>query len=288
MPGVALQFMECITNQVGKLMSAQYPALALAALLSMASSGAHANPGNGLVTRNGQELGLTLSHYEYEEPNIMQLEAVKLGVDYTATLMIDAEQTWSMRIDLRYANGETDYSSKKTGSMDNLPDWYLDARALFGKDFDYNTYVLMPYMGLGYRYLFSDLRGKSSTGAQGYRRTSHYTYLPLGVVHRLGLNNGSRLENTLELDYLLLGQQKSYMSDYYEAIGFPENTADVTNQQHDGYGIRFASMYQFASWSVGPFLSYWNIGQSEVDAATTLYEPKNNTLEYGLKGAYKF
>ncbi|MGL4204624.1 MAG: hypothetical protein ACRCRW_00615 [Aeromonadaceae bacterium] len=269
-------------------MSAQYPILALAALLSMTSAAAQANPANGLVTRNGQELGLTLSHYKYEEPNFMQLEAAKLGIDYTATLMMDAEQTWSMRVDLRYANGKADYSSNGTGTADNQPDWYLDSRALFGKDFDHSTYVLMPYLGLGYRYLFSDLRGKSSTGAQGYRRTSHYAYLPLGVVHRLGLKNGHRLESSLEFDYLLLGRQKSYMSDYLEAIGYPENSVDVTNQQHDGYGIRFASMYQFASWSVGPFLSYWNIDKSEVDAATTLYEPKNNTLEYGLKGAYKF
>ena len=267
-------------------MSAHNSILALTALLSAAPLGAQATPADALLTRNGQELGLTLSHYKYEEPDFMQLEALKLGLDYATTLMIDAEQTWSMRVELRYANGQADYSSNGTGEADNQPDWYVDARALFGKDFDYKSYVLKPYLGLGYRYLFSDLRGESSTGAQGYRRTSHYTYLPLGVVHRVGLANGSRFENTLEFDYLLLGQQKSYMSDYLEAIGYSENSADVTNQQHDGYGIRLASMYQFSAWSVGPFLSYWNIGKSEVDPAG--HEPKNNTLEYGLKGAYKF
>lgn len=261
-------------------MSAHYSILALTALLSAAPLGAQATPADALLTHNGQELGLTLSHYKYEEPDFMQLEALKLGLDYATTLMIDAEQTWSMRVELRYANGQADYSSNGTGEADNQPDWYVDARALFGKDFDYKSYVLKPYLGLGYRYLFSDLRGVTSTGAHGYRRASNYTYLPLGLVHRVGLANDSRFENTLEFDYLLLGRQETSLSDA------SVNESDVTNQQHDGYGVRLASMYQFSAWSVGPFLSYWNIKDSEVIQG--LVEPKNNTLEYGLKGAYKF
>lgn len=74
-------------------MSAHYSILALTALLSAAPLGAQATPADALLTHNGQELGLTLSHYKYEEPDFMQLEALKLGLDYATTLMIDAEQT---------------------------------------------------------------------------------------------------------------------------------------------------------------------------------------------------
>jgi hypothetical protein len=45
----------------------------------------------------------------------------------------------------------------------------------------------VPYAGLGFRYLYNDLRGTSSTGAIGYRRESHYFYVPLGVTLRVPL-----------------------------------------------------------------------------------------------------
>ena len=49
---------------------------------------------------------------------------------------------------------------------------------------------------------------------------------------------------------------------------------------------------------VGPYLTYWDIEDSETDSSIVgiggnYYlmsgkEPANNTLEYGLKGAYRF
>lgn len=111
----------------------------------------------------------------------------------TTTLTVD--DSWFIRLDGRYANGDADYESSGTGSNDNLTDWYTEIRALFGTDYTLNDFVLAPYSGLGYRYLFNDLRGDSSSGAIGYRRESEYFYLPLGVIQRVALDEGSQLEN---------------------------------------------------------------------------------------------
>lgn len=50
-----------------------------------------------------------------------------------------------MRVELRATVRRT--TQYGTGEADNQPDWYVDARALFGKDFDYESYVLKPYLG---------------------------------------------------------------------------------------------------------------------------------------------
>jgi hypothetical protein len=57
-------------------------------------------------------------------------------------------------------------------------------------------------------------------------------------------------------------------------------------------------MYQFAEWSVGPYVTYWNIQNSNAVTQTitanrvnyrlTAYEPANNTIEAGIKVAYSF
>jgi hypothetical protein len=62
--------------------------------------------------------------------------------------------------------------------------------------------------------------------------------------------------------------------------------------------LRLSSMYQFDTWSVGPYISYWNIQNSNAVTQTitvnrvnyrlTAYEPANNTIEAGIKVSYSF
>jgi hypothetical protein len=58
--------------------------------------------------------------------------------------------------------------------------------------------------------------------------------------------------------------------------------------QKSGYGMRFSMLKHFDTWSLGPTLTYWKLDQSEVGGLTPIYEPKNKTLEIGLKGAIHF
>jgi hypothetical protein len=72
----------------------------------------------------------------------------------------------------------------------------------------------------------------------------------------------------------------------------------VNNSQNSGYGLNLSVMYKEEKWGVGPYLKYWNIKQSNTVSGTytvngslyrgSVYEPANNTLEYGVKAIYRF
>lgn len=246
-----------------------------------------------LGSHEGSQLGLTLSTYRYEEPSLdVAIKATKIGIDYSKLMKFS--ERWFARADARYANGEAKYSG--SGHSDGN-DWYAEIRALIGLDIRWNTSVISPYSGVGYRYLFNDLRGLSSTGAVGYRRESHYFYLPIGVSHQMEVGHQTNLRTTLEYDHLLRGRQVSRGSDTvgYNGITYAE---DAVNRQTSGFGIKASMMYEAQSWSVGPYFEYWNIANSKRDTTfatkagtdylVTVIEPKNRTTEFGVKVNYRF
>ena len=71
----------------------------------------------------------------------------------------------------------------------NDPDWIFETRAVVGKDYLPRSGIsLSPFAGLGYRYLYNDLRGTTSTGAVGYQRYSQFLYAPVGLTSRFPVN----------------------------------------------------------------------------------------------------
>jgi hypothetical protein len=240
-----------------------------------------------LKTQTGTDLGLSLSSYKYEEPGVMSLEGAKLGLDLHVTNAWQSDTF--LRGDLRSAFGSVDYNSNGTGSASGAPDWYLEARVLVGTDWSMEYSVFSPYVGLGYRYLFNDGRGISSSGAAGYRRESNYVYLPIGIDHRAALNDQSKLVYTLEYDHLLAGKQISRLSD----TGLLK---DVTNTQNSGFGLKLSVIYENDNGAIGPYAHYWNIDQSNTAPLYYLngvlygtgVEPKNNTVEFGLNIRQQF
>lgn len=240
-----------------------------------------------LATQAGNDIGLSFSSYQYQEPGLMSLKGVKMGLDLRTTKALRNDHF--MRGELRYAFGSVDYNSNSTGSASGEQDWYIEARGLVGKDWAINDAALSAYTGVGYRYLFNDGRGITSTGNWGYRRESSYFYLPIGIVHRSSLNDQARLVGTLEYDHLLAGKQISRLSDG------GQGHSDITNNQTSGHGLKLSVMYERNKWAIGPYAHFWNIGRSET---AFLYqngilvgmgwEPKNDTVEFGLKASQQF
>jgi hypothetical protein len=82
-----------------------------------------------------------------------------------------------------------------------------------------------------------------------------------------------------EFDLFLIGQQTS-------GIDINGNGEPLKNTQHVGYGFRVSSKVskkiedKFAVF-LEPFVKYWNIANS--DFVDGYLEPKNNTVEYGVK-----
>lgn len=265
----------------------------LACALSLIAATSHAQESPiSIATKTGNTLGLTLSGYQYKEPSLdVIISAPLIGLDYMGIYAFGND--WFVKADARYAYGSASYSG--SGTQNNIPYSYYDLRGLFGYDLRFSElggFVIAPFTGIGYRYLFDNQGGQTSTGANAYNRSSTYVYLPIGVTHRMKINEGHKLETIFEYDYLIQGTQVSYLS---QAASF---LPDITNQQFRGYGLRFSSMYQFDTWSVGPYLTYWNIQDSNIATQTitvnqvnyrlSAYEPANSTLEAGIKLAFTF
>ncbi len=257
------------------------------------ASATHAESAS-IYTRNGNEFALTGSSYLYEEPSLnVSTTGDKFGMNHTGTLLLNSD--WFLKEDVRFAYGQVDYAG--SGIQSGAPDWYGEVRGLLGRDVQVSSVVLSPYIGFGYRYLFNDLRGYSSTGSAGYRRESNYYYLPLGVTHRMEMQDQAVLSTTLEFDYLLWGEQLTRLSDLIGHNGVI-SASDTSNRQHSGYGLRLNMMYEMDDWGFGPFIHYWNIADSEVtyqvmtDCAWagfgSLREPKNQTTEYGIRLMFRF
>ena len=175
--------------------------------------------------------------------------------------------------------------------MDDVPDWIAEVRAVIGRDYPMGDGVaLSPYIGFGYRYLYNDLTGYTSTGAVGYERYSHYFYVPVGVTLRFRASERWVIAPTLEYDWFLTGRQKSKLSD--TGNGF----SDANNEQDRGRGYRASLMFESRHWAFGPWLHYWNIKDSDtvfvgfdlLGRATFVTEPENWTREYGIEFRYRF
>ena len=258
--------------------------LAAAGGLSSMSSLAEAV---SLVTKSGHSLGASLSGYHYDEPAVMSLKAAKLGLAYTGTYAFGGSwprtgEVWFLRGELRFATGRVDYRSAISGDLDAKPQWYVEASGVLGRDVESGGHVLAPYVGIGLRHLFNDLRGVSSTGSLGYRRTSQYAFLPIGLTHKMRLADESQLHSTIEYAHLIRGQQKVALSDT------SASRSDLSLRQRDGRGLRLSVRKQLSTWSWGPTLSYWNIAQSDPGGTPAFVEPRNKTYELGLRVDRRF
>ncbi|MEO8158843.1 MAG: hypothetical protein ABI648_13680 [Betaproteobacteria bacterium] len=261
-------------------------ALVAAAMLVAISPVASAQKGvaaDPLLTRQGWEVGGQLSDYRYEEPNQgLKISGGRVGV--TGAYTFTSARRWFFKIDGRYSYGSLKYEG--SGTIDSVPDSILETRAVLGKDYLPRSGVsLSPFAGFGYRYLYNDLRGTTSTGAAGYQRYSNYWYVPLGLTSRINLNGQWVIAPTIEYDYFIRGRQVSQFTDI--GVGY----SDATNTQTKGYGYRFSVMAEKGSWAFGPWMHYWKIEDSDIvpiGFGIRGFEPKNETQEFGLEVKYRF
>ena len=275
-------------------MSCRPAAAALPAVFSCLVCAQDAPPHDLLLTRPGWELGGQVSSYEYKEPATatfggMKLDGPRIGVvgSYTG---INDRRVYG-RVDGRILYGRLDYESGGTGTASNIPDWTFEVRGLVGRDYLMSEKLaLSPYIGLGYRYLFNDLQGYSSTGHVGYRRYSEYWYIPIGLTMRMRTGAQWVFAPTVEYDAFIGGKQKSMLSDV--SAGAP----DPHNDQDRGYGYRISLMIEGRRWAFGPWLHYWRIKDSDIvfigfdslGRPVGALEPDNSTTEYGLELRYRF
>ncbi|MGE4352095.1 MAG: autotransporter outer membrane beta-barrel domain-containing protein [Bdellovibrionales bacterium] len=241
------------------------------------------------VTTTSLEGGIQGSIYHYHEKDLgVKLDGEQFGFHLIGSLALGSQ--WFTKMDGRASGGVVEYEG--SGKSETNPNYEAEVRWTLGRDFVKDRFVISPYVGVGYRYLHSDVRGVTSVNAHGYQRDNHMVFVPIGVQPKMQFASGDRVSLTLEYDPMISGWQHSYLSDVY--AGYP----DLMNRQTAGYGLRGDLMYEKAKWSFGPYVNYWNINQSDEKCKTGndgVYayticgvEPHNHTLEYGIQLRYRF
>jgi hypothetical protein len=284
-----------------------------------------------LATPTGHELNASAGSYTYIEPGAqsISIHGAKIGGEYTATLSLNRRRHWFAQADARGTVGNVTYTGRCSPFLitpnsaspngyeldvgDSSPcsetgdkDWYLEARALAGKDLIGQKWALSPYSGLGLRHL-----SNGTTSIAGFR-TDDYLYLPVGVTARTKVASHSALSFNLEFDALIHGWQKTRDSqlgggDVPPTITAPAFTidgfTDISFSQARGWALRVSAKYQVTKhWSVEPYYVHWNVSASPVNYETATYtvnhvtaheqlggyEPLNVTHEFGVKWGYHF
>ena len=289
-------------------------------LLTLAASAALAQ------TPTGHDVDIIVSRYTYVEPGAtrISIQGAKVGGEYAATLPLNERRHWFAQANARGTIGTTTYTGwcspylirpnntspngyeldigdpspcSETGDRD----WYLEGRALAGKDLIADRWTYSPFAGVGLRHL-----SNGTTGIAGFR-TDDYLYVPVGLTTRTRVASQKTLSFTVEFDPLIRGWQKTRDSalgggDIPATPAAPAFTidgfSDVSFSQHAGWALRANARYQVTShWSVEPYYLHWRVSASPVsDEAATFtvnritareqlgaYEPVNFTRELGVK-----
>jgi hypothetical protein len=305
--------------------------LFLAGIAALISSPAFAQADGSLATPIGHDVNASLSHYSYIEPGVqsISIRGVKVGGEYTGTLPLNKRRHWFAQANLRGTIGNATYTgwcspflitpnnaspngyaldlgSASPCSETGDKDWYLEARALVGKDLIGRAWAWSPYGGLGVRHL-----SNGTTGTAGYR-TDEYLYLPVGITARTRVASHGALSLNLEFDRLLHGWQKTRGSELGGGDVPATTTApaftidgftDVSFSQSGGWALRTSGKYQVARhWSLEPYYVHWNVSASPANDQTVtftvnhvtarerlgFYEPLNTTDEFGVKLGFRF
>ena len=242
-------------------------------------------------------ISFEISGYKYQEVNndgekFISIEGERYGLSYEYLSRKSTEKSsfWSYQVDLSYGDLIYDggfQDGKIKFKVNCRTDWYQEHRLLYGLalPFNDNVFVVMPYLGFGFRGLFNRgndydyIKDGNPAKIVGYDRYSLYLYIPLGIILRTELDNDWLFSLNPEFDLFLSGEQTS-------GIDTNGSGKPLENAQHGGFGFRVSSRVskkigdEFAVF-LEPFVKYWNIANSDI--VNGYLEPKNNTVEYGVK-----
>jgi hypothetical protein len=232
------------------------------------------------------EIAPEVSWYRYEEPGTMKNTGILYGVAMAYTRYEQGEfQHGLTRLEGEFAAGEVEYDGSLMDgtpyTMDGNFDFLANLRVLWGSRWQSDAWENRFVAGFGYRFLLDD----STQDPAGYERYSNYFYVPLGLQTYHGLGGNWLLGLGGEFDVLLVGLQIS---------GIPESPVDpssVKNWQWPGFGARGSLELRHRTESldlaIAPFIQYWWVDESSVSSGGW-YEPRNNTLQYGLNLVWRF
>jgi hypothetical protein len=263
-------------------------------------SSAYQEPGwlPASVKRRTFEIGPEIYYFQYKEPGLMKNKGMFKGVSgaytYRGWIPENPEQPLKdvklmFRIEGRFASGRVDYDGAVWGgtanNVDNIDDLTTEFRFLLGSDYPKKNRIDTVYLGLGFRYL----NDKGPKDSIGYDRESIYCYVPIGLRTERLLKDGWSFGATGEfdvflVDFFLVEEEEDDFSD--------SGDTDAESRQFSGFGlrgsVRLEKQFKESSFKIEPFVRFWYIPTSEEDESRLGFEPKNNTIEYGVQFMWTF
>ena len=153
--------------------------------------------------------------------------------------------------------------------------------------------------GFGYR--FKADHGKETPKVEIPKRRSHYMYMPFVMNTTYGFSDRFSISTELEFDYLLAGENYTHPTTRLNALNQALEGKDLKpskNKQEKGYGLKATLMFNKLEegeekYSFGPYIDYWHVNRSQTAIFMPVLgikgvEPKNHTVEYGLKLSIHF
>ncbi len=237
----------------------------------------------GVIENIDMEAGIEIGDFHYRESHIMREDGVQGGI--YGSIAILAVRPWYFQFYGSYVGGDVKYDGgygsgrnyhELTGDTSN---YIVNGRGIAGFMIGEDGLCIMPYSGLGYRYLRNDLNDLTIAGVvNGYLREQVYLYLPLGLDISLPLGYDGKWTIGLksEFDWMFYGENKS-------------GGTELKNQ--DGYGFRFIPYVRLdvseqLALKLEVFGEYWNINKSDVNNG--ILEPDNASNYYGARGGICF
>ncbi len=253
------------------------------------------------------DLALKGSYFNYLEPSAdVEYTGIMSGIQCSFN---KAFSNFTIKARSEYMQGQTTYNghvnthkvvegsavTTNTGAYELSYDsnlWYTDSTIALSWWHPKSDYNLMPFVGIGYRYLNTP---KSADIDGDYEREITYLYLPVTIEVKEDISKHKSWGFTGEIDILIHGWVKAHTSN------IAEKCSDMNFSQSLGGGLKLASYYKQNLFgldvSVAPFAEMWLLGDSDTDTLTydgkvmrsadgSYYdycEPANITTTLGLK-----
>jgi len=246
------------------------------------------------VMAKANELQFSSETYwaKYDEPKNWSQKGVMSGYNaqYAHRISTDPKAIVNMySLQAQWAEGK--FKQAAYVGPSGIKDRTFDLRGVLGKDFYPASYLRVTgYLGYGYRYLKDNSEGLDPVidgfTLFGYKRYSHYNYIPLGADFVYQTDRNYSLESNFEYDYMFNGWQVS-------KLGVVPGYNTLVVDQRSGYGLR-ASLrlnlyFKYCTAFAESFYRLWDIARSNTKPDPTdptaqgLNEPKNNTQEFGFR-----
>ena len=229
-------------------------------------------------------VGIGLSKYGYREPSLGVAHDGWLGIAQAKWAPDNLRiKNWPLALLGQATFGYADYTG--SGTMANQPTSIYQLQLESPHTEWVKGYQISP--GIGYRYLYNDGRGTTSTNYGGYRRTSEYLFASLGAERPFGEN----WRVTAQGYYLLSGRQTSNLFDVASSVYASQGP--IQNSQRHGIGWKTGICKTYQALDFCSNFEYWKIGASDTYSFISsnkiypVYEPTNITKSFQFTINYK-